>query len=186
MHAHAGLQSGGGNVRDQRPEPINVQHLTHHRVSVCRWNRQRQVDRICDCGAKRLERSAGRQHSGGRRKDVATMECGRCFRKHGEGDELRVHRQERKQPVVRCQKVPAKSRRPEHPPLRSNTGIDDRDVNRTFGKEHPDPTQDVLSGTHIAGRHVMGDIDQCRMGSVRREHALHLRDVAVGGAEVSK
>src|SRR5206468_5469011 len=70
--------------------------------------------------------------------------------------------------------------------LRSYTRIDDGEVDRPSGKMPPGPAQQVLTCTNIAGRNLVADVYEREIRPARQQHALHLRYVAIGGAEVGE
>src|SRR5437667_3736871 len=95
------------------------------------------------------------------------MERRRRFREHGDGDELRVQGQERKEAVIRCKKVPTKARCREDSSLCSNPSVNDGNANRDIGQQNTGPNNDVLCGKQVTARDFMVNIPYATRAAAR-------------------
>jgi hypothetical protein len=62
-------------------------------------------------------------------------------------------------------------------PVGADSGVDDGEVDRSFGKVPGGDHQGEGPGPDVLGRYVVGDVDEDRLPSSREDRPLHLRRI---------
>ena len=88
------------------------------------------------------------------------------------------------QPVVRAYERTVRRDDDQGPPVRPDTRIDDRDMDRVRRKRAGRELQDEGTVRDVMGRDLMGDVDNRGARTPGQQHTLHRRRVAVPRSEI--
>ena len=121
-------------------------------------------DRVAQLREGRADRELGRRLG----EHVTRVERGRRARRNRQRHEVRVARETGQEAVVGGDEEMAGGAGGEGAPRGPHTGIDHHEVHRPLREAVPHTPQNVLARPEIAGRHLMGDVEQRR--------AVHARE----------
>ena len=157
-------------------------------IQSAAWLRRAQSYGLRKRLADHVERRAASQLCSGRREHITRVKGGRGLRVDGERDHPRIERKERRRQhaVVGPHEIPPFAAHRDRLAQRTDAGIDDHEMHGTHREATPVARDRKAGERHILCRYVVREVEQRNTGRQRGEDALHLGDVAVGGAEVGE